>query len=641
MCLCLDLGFAGNLVRTLTDTDFGAKRPRLSDLWMCWRAVALFVDSFVCLCRVPASCFRARSLCPSLSQFFEGLSGLVFTCARGGSAGQQTARRLVKETMSTKLHTVKMVVSASQHNCDSEKMMRCEAGKIDGGGTEDLDASGLGFSKNGMTTRNKSNSTSFQEILSDASSPRSSGTRKKRLSDDGYNSCSSFERSQSKGSTSKMSGIAPLATSTPRKMSVQVRRTSDDAFEDSSSISRNGLQLSSNPRSKMVKLSKSMHRMTLEAPASQKRFDDFGLDVDDNGPFQRSKSGLDTKRAVRKMGGRADKIVHERYGERGTNKCSEKAGPSGLCKQSNQLAAAHRPTTPRSKTSLDILPRPVFEETINPNATPTPPTATEKSHSSTSPSFRERYSVRKLVSESSVNKIYLGVNRATHQEVIIKKLVKCQESLNELVFTKAASKISPKYCLPILYSEKTASSYVMVLPKFGVSLYDFMCNRQETLKVAEAQKIFKKVLKVLVKLQQYQIFHYDVKEENILIDPETLEIKLIDFGGAAQAMPERFTGSFEFAAPEMFMKQRWKASGYESRCDVWSFGVSLYSAVCGVTPYEGIDEVFEAKFKQRETFSVGGELPDDLADVLQATLVPDFRRRVSFRDLLENFEFFR
>ena len=47
----------------------------------------------------------------------------------------------------------------------------------------------------------------------------------------------------------------------------------------------------------------------------------------------------------------------------------------------------------------------------------------------------------------------------------------------------------------------------------------------------------------------------------------------------------------------MFMKVPPKEAA--AQADVWSFGVSLYSAVCGVTPYTNIDEVFEPRFRRK------------------------------------------
>jgi serine/threonine protein kinase len=76
-----------------------------------------------------------------------------------------------------------------------------------------------------------------------------------------------------------------------------------------------------------------------------------------------------------------------------------------------------------------------------------------------------------------------------------------------------------------------------------------------------------------------------------------------------------------------------------AQADVWSFGVSLYSAVCGVTPYQNIDEVFEPRFR-RKFDEKRGDLPDDLIEVLKHTVVPEHEKRVSF-EALRSFAFFR
>ena len=67
------------------------------------------------------------------------------------------------------------------------------------------------------------------------------------------------------------------------------------------------------------------------------------------------------------------------------------------------------------------------------------------------------------------------------------------------IFTRNNSSVVPD-------SEKTNSSYVMVIPKYGLSLYDFMYERQETLSFDEARRTYKKILKALCKLRQVFTF---------------------------------------------------------------------------------------------------------------------------------------
>lgn len=48
----------------------------------------------------------------------------------------------------------------------------------------------------------------------------------------------------------------------------------------------------------------------------------------------------------------------------------------------------------------------------------------------------------------------------------------------------------------------------------------------------EARNIVTQLLEVLSYLQEQEIVHRDIKPENIIINPDTLQVKIIDFGFA-------------------------------------------------------------------------------------------------------------
>ena len=83
------------------------------------------------------------------------------------------------------------------------------------------------------------------------------------------------------------------------------------------------------------------------------------------------------------------------------------------------------------------------------------------------------------------------------------------------------------------------------------------------------------------------VFHRDVKLENILVVPTTLQITLIDFGCGSFYKDTSFTdfaGTPQYYPPEWFLNRKY--NGY--RQTIWSCGVLLYSLITGtfILPFE-------------------------------------------------------
>ena len=86
------------------------------------------------------------------------------------------------------------------------------------------------------------------------------------------------------------------------------------------------------------------------------------------------------------------------------------------------------------------------------------------------------------------------------------------------------------------------------------------------------------------------IIHRDLKPNNIFLQDG--EAKIGDFGTARHIDPQellkfytQFIGTPLYMSPEMY-----EPKGYDSRCDVWSFGIMIYELLYGVTPWTGEGE---------------------------------------------------
>lgn len=255
--------------------------------------------------------------------------------------------------------------------------------------------------------------------------------------------------------------------------------------------------------------------------------------------------------------------------------------------------------------------------------------------------LKQLFSIKKIIQSSSIAQIYAAIDRQTGQEVIVKRSLKSKCLTEEIQFMELAHKIAPEFCLPVIHKSYCKKYVNFAIPKFGMSLYDFMVQRNRVLGLEEARVIFRQVLTCLAALQQHNLYHLDIKEENILVDPASLKIKLIDFGCSSNLpiFSQNLVGSKEFCAPEIYIGE----SNFKSikKHDVWSLGVTMISSMTGNTPYDQIENLISGE----EDFEIQcGNVDEiftcELKFLLTCMLELNYERRISL-DNLKKSKFFQ
>ncbi|MGL5192791.1 MAG: PAS domain S-box protein [Chroococcales cyanobacterium] len=137
---------------------------------------------------------------------------------------------------------------------------------------------------------------------------------------------------------------------------------------------------------------------------------------------------------------------------------------------------------------------------------------------------------------------------------------------------------------------------VLVLPDTGgISLKTFL--NQQRLDMEMFLNLGVQLAQTLGEIHQRHIIHKDIKPSNIIIHPQSLEVKLIDLAIASQLSretaaavhPNSLEGTLAYMSPEQTGRMN-RAIDY--RTDFYSLGVTFYEMLTGELPYQ-IEEAIE------------------------------------------------
>ncbi|AVH62122.1 ATP-binding sensor histidine kinase [Nostoc sp. 'Peltigera membranacea cyanobiont' N6] len=190
--------------------------------------------------------------------------------------------------------------------------------------------------------------------------------------------------------------------------------------------------------------------------------------------------------------------------------------------------------------------------------------------------------------------VYRAVRECDRQPVVIKLLKREYPSFSELVQFHNQYAIANNLDIPGIIKpynlEPYHNGYVMVMEDFGgISLRQFTQERPLTLE--QFLPIALQLLDTLHQLHQQRVIHKDIKPSNILIHPDTKEIKLIDFSIASLLPretqeiqnPNGLEGTLAYLSPEQTGRMN---RGIDYRSDFYSLGVTFFELLSGQLPFD-------------------------------------------------------
>ncbi len=209
------------------------------------------------------------------------------------------------------------------------------------------------------------------------------------------------------------------------------------------------------------------------------------------------------------------------------------------------------------------------------------------------------YNISQKLYDGSRTLVYRGYREADSLSVVIKCLKNPYPNFNELVQFRNQYTITKNLNSPLIIQtynlELYQNNYILLMEDFGgISLKDYLSENNFVMSINNFLEIAISLSKALTFLHNHQIIHKDIKPANILINPTTKQIKLIDFSIASllpqetQPLknPQVLEGTLSYLSPEQTGRMN-RVIDY--RTDFYALGVTFYELLTGQLPFPSGD----------------------------------------------------
>jgi len=264
--------------------------------------------------------------------------------------------------------------------------------------------------------------------------------------------------------------------------------------------------------------------------------------------------------------------------------------------------------------------------------------------------FAGRYEIRSTLGKGGMGIVYRARDRQLDEDVALKLLrpgvVEADPTLLERFKTelKLARKITHRNVLRTFdFSEADGVPYISMEYVEGVMLKDLVVNKG-ALPIGVGLRIAKQICQGLEAAHHQGVVHRDIKPQNMLIIPETGEVRIMDFGIArttdiqAEGSGGLTVEGTVMGTPDYMSPEQAQGQPADFRSDLYSLGVVLFEMFTGRLPFIGdtpiATVVQHIRVPPPAPRSIRGELPPKIESIILRCMEKAPERRYPVIDAL-------
>lgn len=209
------------------------------------------------------------------------------------------------------------------------------------------------------------------------------------------------------------------------------------------------------------------------------------------------------------------------------------------------------------------------------------------------------YEIRDKIHEGNKSLIYRATRTTDNVNVILKMLTDERPSPERIARFRQEFEINKKLedvrgVVEAYALDHYQHHWFMVLEDFGGQSLDKLF-KNKPIDLISFLKISIDIADILARIHQKHIIHRDINPSNIVIHPDTREIKLIDFGLSSVLLQDSgdfiapmLEGTFAYMSPEQTGRIN---QMMDYRTDFYSLGVTLYELITQCLPFDNDDPI--------------------------------------------------
>jgi len=258
--------------------------------------------------------------------------------------------------------------------------------------------------------------------------------------------------------------------------------------------------------------------------------------------------------------------------------------------------------------------------------------------------LQSEYKLKEMLGKGGFGRVFSAVRISDGLEVAIKEVIKDNRYQDD---NKNQTDIPTEVALmqqvqnmegviKILdYIDDTDCYYIVMEKIHSKDLFDFI-TEHGPLPEHFARNMFSEIVNTVINCRDCGVLHRDIKDENILVDLNTYNTKLIDFGSGCEhnylEEPDKvfkeFRGTRVYSPPEWILDGKYHASSLT----VWSLGILLYDMLCGDIPYTTDKEICSGELVWHTKLG----LSDEARDLIKQCLNIKHQNRISLDSILSH-----